>query len=403
MYRAGVPAFRVPGTGMTLANSDILAAALACVQRGWSVIPIKSGTKVAAVRWGKYQKRRPDRSELESWFGNGSGFELALVLGDISGGLVCRDFDDKADYDAWAAGFPDLARTLPTVATSRGRHVYFRAKTLTSQKFDDGEYRANGNYVLLPPSLHPSGVRYTWVVRPPEGDFPLVDPVKSGLLPPAPAEGPTPPEKTDSTPAKASLPRLTQRTQRFLKIGAVEGHRNRELFCAACDMTAKDVEHGQAERLLLEACANCTPPYPVEEALPTIASAFSRPRKPARSKEDPMGQYVIPRCIAQRRDITDTAKLIWGAIDYRQRDRADCFPGYSTLGEDVGVNRDTVSQGIQGLEQTGLLAVRRINGKSNHYTTHLPEIPSGGTATSTGPPPAGNPDPNNHESVVCGL
>ena len=388
---------------MTL-STDILKAAFGHAQRDWSVIPIRSGTKRAAGKWREYQKRRPSESELKSWFGNGSGFGLAVVLGEVSGGLVCRDFDDTVAYEVWAAEYPDLAKTLPTVATARGRHVYFRAQLLRSQKLPDGEYRANGNYVLLPPSLHPSGARYTWLVPPPVGDIPFVDPIESGLLPKVPAEVSAPPlEQVNSAQAKTSVPRLTQRTHRFLRIGVAEGHRNRELFCAACDMTANNVERGQAERLLLGACAKCRPPYPAKEALPTITSAYSRPRKPARTSEDPWGCYSIPRCIAQRPDITEADKLLWGAIDYRQRDKAECFPSFSTLARDVGVNRDTAAQGVQRLKRARLLTVWRI-GRSNHYTTHLPEIPSVVSATTTGSPPAGKTDSNDHEStgVDCG-
>ena len=390
---------------MNAGNGDILEAALDCVQRGWSVIPIRPGTKKAAGKWREFQKRRPERRELAAWFGNGSRSGLAIVLGEISGGLVCRDFDESASYQRWATEFPDLAKTLPTVATPRGRHVYFRAGILRSQQFPDGEYRATGNYVLLPPCLHPSGVRYTWLVPPPVGDIPFVDPVKSGLLPEASVPPPaTPPGQDETTLAKRTVSRLTQRTHRFLKIGAAEGHRNRELFCAACDMAACGFPHHETVRQLLDACVRCQPPYPPEEAVPTIASAYSRPRKSAKTTDDPWGCYVIPRCIAQRTDITEADKLLWGAIDYRQRDKAECFPGFSTLARDVGVNRDTAAQGVQRLEQAGLLVVRRSRGQPNHYTTHLPEIPSGVSSTATGPPPAGKADSTEHESkgVDCG-
>ena len=384
-------------------STDILNAALAYDRRGWSVIPIRPGTKRAAGKWRDYQKRRPEQPELEAWFGNGGGFGLAVVLGAVSGGLACRDFDDTASYEKWATEFPDLAKMLPTVATVRGRHVYFRALLLRSQKLPDGEYRANGNYVLLPPSRHPSGALYIWLISPPEGPVPLVDPLTSGLLSPTPAEGLTQPGQKDATPVKAGLPRLTQRTQRFLNIGAAEGHRNHELFYAACDMAACGFPHHEAERQLLDACVRCQPPYPPEEAVPTIASAYSRPRQPAKTTDDPWGCYVIPRCIAQRTDITEADKLLWGALDYRQRDKTECFPGVDTLAKDIGINRDTVSQGVKRLKRARLLTVWQI-GRSNHYTTHLPEIPSGFTATSTGPPPAGKTDSNDHESkgVDCG-
>ena len=382
-------------------STDILNAALAYAQRGWSVIPIWPGTKRAAGKWRDYQKRRPNRTELDSWFGNGGDFGLAVVLGKVSGGLVCRDFDDKAGYETWAAMFADLAKALPTVATARGRHVYFRAQLLRSLKLPDGEYRANGNYVLLPPSRHPSGELYTWLISPPEGPVPLVNPLTSGLLPPTPAEGSTQPRQKDATPVKAGLQRLTQRTQRFLNIGAVEGHRNRELFCAACDLAACGIPRSEAERKLLDACARCQPPYPPEEAVPTIASAYSRPRQAAKGGDDPRACYMIPRCIAQWKDITAADKLLWGALDYRQRDKAVCYPSISTLAKDAGTNRDTAANGIRRLERAGLLTVHRVRGRVNQYTTHLSEIPTGQTPADH-KRPVGESDTKRHDSDDVG-
>ena len=383
-------------------STDILNAALAYARRGWRVIPIKPGTKKAAGRWKQFQSAPASVDRLRAWFGNGSAYSLAVILGSASGRLVCRDFDDMATYESWTARFPDLARTLPTVATARGRHVYFQAACLTPRKLDDGEYRANGNYCLLPPSLHPTGVRYAWLIPPPVEDVPLIDPGKSGLLPKAPTPtSAAPPVQDEAAPASRTASRLMQRTHRFLGVGAAERHRNSELFCAACDMAANKITQGQAEDLLLAACARCHPPYPTVEARPTIESAYSRPRKPARTREDPWGCYSIPRCIAQRRDLKPSDKLVLGALDYRQRDKHDCYPGQTKIAEDTGLNRDTVNQAIRRLKTAGLLTVRPTKGGANHYTTHLPEIPTP-QAPAADATPVGESDTKRHDSDDVG-
>ena len=111
--------------------------------RGWSIIPTKPDTKKAAGSWKQHQVVRARESKLEKWFGNGENHGLAVVLGQVSGGLVCRDYDVQEAYDRWAAANPGLAATLPTVATARGRHVYFRAPAadLIFVALPDGEYR----------------------------------------------------------------------------------------------------------------------------------------------------------------------------------------------------------------------------------------------------------------------
>ena len=108
---------------------------------------------------------------------------LAVILGNASGGLACRDYDDADAYHRWAADHRDLASTLPTVQTSRGYHVYFAGPNGYGA-FDDGEYRANaGHYCVLPPSRHPDGVQYRWLTPLPTGELRFIDPAKVWLLP----------------------------------------------------------------------------------------------------------------------------------------------------------------------------------------------------------------------------
>jgi hypothetical protein len=106
---------------------------------------------------------------------------LCVVAGSVSGGLVCRDFDELGSYHVWASEHADLAGSLPTVQTARGCHVLFRALGMDRiTKLTDGELRGGG-ISLLPTSLHPSGKRYQWLVEP-GIEIPLVpNPASAGL------------------------------------------------------------------------------------------------------------------------------------------------------------------------------------------------------------------------------
>jgi hypothetical protein len=105
------------------------------------------------------------------------------VLGDVSGGLVCRDFDRMDAYEVWADAFPDLAERLPTVETRRGRHVYLRSDRRGITDLGNGEFRGGG-ITVLPPSRHASGVIYRWLVALTDGPLPELDPAAVGLLGP---------------------------------------------------------------------------------------------------------------------------------------------------------------------------------------------------------------------------
>jgi hypothetical protein len=154
-------------------------AALAYHRRGWNVLPIASGTKRPAIKWSRWIRDRQSAADVGGWFSGDAG--VAVILGPVSSDTYVRDFDVADAYQHWRDRHGDLAGTLPTVATRRGHHVYFRhTDRLTTRKFDDGELRGDGSYVLAPPSRHPEGGSYDWQI--PLGDvLPIVDPVTAGL------------------------------------------------------------------------------------------------------------------------------------------------------------------------------------------------------------------------------
>lgn len=147
---------------------------------GFSIIPTCG--KKPACQWKKYQQERLAPGSFQRLFDRPDVTGLAVILGHVSGDLACRDFDERESYDRWAADHRDLASTLPTVETPRGRHVYFRTQTGTSIiDLGDGELRCSGGYCLLPPSRHPSGQIYRWLTELPDGELPLLDPSQAGL------------------------------------------------------------------------------------------------------------------------------------------------------------------------------------------------------------------------------
>ena len=159
--------------------NPILTAALDYALRGLCIIPIKPGTKQAACKWKLFQSIRPGEANLRRWFEKSQNYP-AVILGDISGGLVCRDFDVKAAYDFWAESHVELAHLLPTVQTARGRHVYFRSQWQGFRNMGDGELRGDtGHYCLLPPAVHPTGVPYEWLLPLPAEELPIIDPFDS--------------------------------------------------------------------------------------------------------------------------------------------------------------------------------------------------------------------------------
>lgn len=168
---------------------SIRKRALAWIDAGLSVVPIKpDGTKGPSVPWREYQDRRMTPDEVDLHFVSGVG--IAVLCGEISGGLEVLDFDlpksgtwkGQCFFDDWVEALNidlyDLVRQMPKVRTPGGGvHLYYRCSDLDGNrklavvverdvippKQTIIETRAEGGYVLAPgcpPQCHPSGKTY---------------------------------------------------------------------------------------------------------------------------------------------------------------------------------------------------------------------------------------------------
>ena len=126
--------------------------------RGWYVFPVKARDKVPATRHG-FKDATNDLEQLTATFA-GRDYNVGIACGPS--GLVVVDIDDGALFDAWRA-----ERELPatfTVATGKGRHLYYAAGSLvvksTQHPVRGFDVRAQGGYVVGPGSTHPNGHHY---------------------------------------------------------------------------------------------------------------------------------------------------------------------------------------------------------------------------------------------------
>lgn len=176
--------------------SDTLNEAVRWAVAGVAAIPIRPREKQPARPWAEYQSRLPTYGELVTWFGDGSALNIAVVCGWQ--GLAVLDFDSRDAWDSWLSwarvARPVLAEQVPgalQTVTARGRHLYAllaqpaKTRPMPSLGID---VKAAGGYVLVPPSVHPSGAVYRYV----DADAPilrcesLADLLPADALPAAP-------------------------------------------------------------------------------------------------------------------------------------------------------------------------------------------------------------------------
>ncbi len=168
------------------------------LEQGFSVIPViivpisennPKGNKISAIEWKEFQNRHPTLEELEKWFkdpnfpalrGGKNKLGIAIVTGKRSGNLAVIDFDSEEVRKEVLAELkekhPDIyGKLLNTwiAETGKGYHHYVKVVNPDHDRFSNRigirpgvDIRANGGYVVAPPSPHPSGKVYRFVNKP---------------------------------------------------------------------------------------------------------------------------------------------------------------------------------------------------------------------------------------------
>jgi len=155
----------------TYTEAAASAAAREYREGGWSTIPLKIRSKAPKLpKDHEFLERRATDKEFKGFkFRN-----VGIVTGKVSGIIVLDDDDDGETIKANGWHVP----ATPTVRTKRGHQYYFACPEAGFPTFDvvagNLEVRADRAYVVAPPSIHPDGDPYEWVISPDEAE--LADP-----------------------------------------------------------------------------------------------------------------------------------------------------------------------------------------------------------------------------------
>jgi Bifunctional DNA primase/polymerase, N-terminal/Primase C terminal 1 (PriCT-1) len=234
--------------------------------RGWSIIPIKPGGKRPLVGWEQFQQRPPGEAEVCHWFRTWRDAGVGIMTGAVSG-LVVLDVDVRHGGDVALEQLEREHGRLPTTVECQtgggGRHLYFahpRAVVRNRVGLARGvDIRADGGYVVAPPSLHASGLRYVWVDgRAPAnvGIAPLPDWLRRSAI---------------DEPTRRGYPIAHWR--RLVCEGVPAGERNNTLASLAGHLLRHRVDAVVVMELLL--CWNrsrCRPPLANEEVAAVVTS-----------------------------------------------------------------------------------------------------------------------------------
>ena len=143
----------------------------------WQSFPCLPRDKKPLVKWA--EAATTEINMLNGWY-ESTGANIAVACGKRSG-IIVIDIDKNHDgYESMAdllIKYGALPQTPVVTTGSGGEHIYFKHPGIeirnSAGKLGRGiDVRGDGGYVIAPPSIHPNGNAYEWVVDP---STPLAD------------------------------------------------------------------------------------------------------------------------------------------------------------------------------------------------------------------------------------
>lgn len=156
--------------GIKKEYNNILKSALIYVNvLKWPVFPLLARSKKPATKNGFFDATT-DNEIIKKWFLNNPNYNIGLPTGDRSGVTVIdvdiKKEDGKQTMKNIVNKFESLPSTITQHTGSGGVHYLFKhphGMKSSINVLPGIDIRAEGGYIVLPPSRHPNGESYRWM------------------------------------------------------------------------------------------------------------------------------------------------------------------------------------------------------------------------------------------------
>jgi hypothetical protein len=321
---------------------ETLRAAFEYLEHGWTPLPLQPRSKQPLLRWHRLQRERPKAANIEQWWSLWPEANVGILTGAASR-LAVVDLDGpEAQALTETHGLPDA----PTVRTGEGIHIYcsVTGPMRSAVGLRPGiDLRADGGYVVAPPSIHPSGRSYVWVVPP------------GNVLPPLPAW---------------ALPQDTQGLERKARWavaalqGVEQGRRNATCARLAGHFLAHGIASDVIEVTLLAWNGLNRPPLPEAEVRRTVTAIVTRgQRQCAEALPGTEGSLVEFLAGPWSKDCTHGERSTYQAVCIVEYERglpigAEMYVSYRELHSRGAVSPQSAKKVLTRLARRGLIEFR---------------------------------------------
>lgn len=161
------------------ATAATVEAVLGYTSRGWAVFPVRYRSKEPDCPNG-FKDAVTDGGAAAEYFGSRLS-NVGVATGAASGGLLVIDLDDHGGGESgmdrlseWEREHGPLPDTAMAETGSGGTHLLYRYDpseravrcSVGRGEWEGVDVRADGGYIVAPPSVHPNGRPYAWDAHP---------------------------------------------------------------------------------------------------------------------------------------------------------------------------------------------------------------------------------------------
>jgi predicted transcriptional regulator len=361
--------------------TDIQLTAIDLYERGFNVLPLKYGEKKPYLLKPFFTSRLHHCSILCHHKGHDDISELfkrkniGVMMGRTSGNLLAIDCDSHVSFEK--IGKELTARKLPFWAITGNRGGAYLLRVIEGEagnlpkgksKFTDVEIWGNRHQVVIPPSVHPSGIVYQWATPEPryhlsKGETLAAVSITSldwlGVMLDLEARNQW--EDPELHGLAAIFSPLSRPNRETYTVELSEGERNNRIFAFACDAKAHGIDYHQTETVVLEIAKRCD--LPAREAIATLKSAYSQDRTPAHNGGG-VREWQQAQAFAQAFDWRGTfgrkalkRQAVYMACIERARceGRSHWRATVREVAELANVNKETANESLLDLIKAGLL------------------------------------------------
>lgn len=162
--------------------NELKEAALHYADLGLAVFPLIENDKLPLTQNG-FKDATTDKAQIERWWKKHPDANIGIATGQMSGGLVAVDIDvdkekDKDGYHTFVRWCEENYLILPdswlSITGRGGYHLLYKSSFPVPSKIgwlEDVDIRADGAYIVAPPSIHPNGTKYEWEQAPEDYDL----------------------------------------------------------------------------------------------------------------------------------------------------------------------------------------------------------------------------------------